>query len=200
MTAALKGVLTNMFMVGDLKLHPLDLVTYTSTFSAIQLLAIVCFTGELTEALAKLGFGAGSADMNAQTEALMKAEQSEAAIEGVEFDAKVSSTHLLIRLLALNGIGAFFLNVASFSANKATSPLAMNIGGIVKQILSIILAIIVFHMPVTMMTVCGVGITICGIVFYSRESFLQKEAARLDLPIKQQRVDSPIADTKGATA
>ena len=29
--AALKGVITNMFMVGSLKLHPIDLLTYTTT-------------------------------------------------------------------------------------------------------------------------------------------------------------------------
>lgn len=29
--AALKGVITNIFMVGSLKLHPIDLLTYTTT-------------------------------------------------------------------------------------------------------------------------------------------------------------------------
>jgi len=186
MTAALKGVLTNLFMVGDLKLHPLDLVTYTSTFSAIQLFVIVSFTGELTEALGKLGFGEGAIIRSAYLTNELLAEQSEAAIEGVTIPTEEGETHLLIRLLILNGVGAFFLNVASFSANKATSPLVMNIGGIVKQILSIILAIIVFHTPVTMMTCLGVGITMLGIVYYSRESFKQKqisaEAARSNLP------------------
>jgi hypothetical protein len=50
-TAAAKGVITNLFMVGSLKLHPMDLLTYTSTLSAVQLLAVVVYNGELQEAL-----------------------------------------------------------------------------------------------------------------------------------------------------
>ena len=37
-------------------------------------------------------------------------------------------------LVAVNGAGAFLLNVMSFIANKKTSPLAMNIGAIAKQV------------------------------------------------------------------
>jgi hypothetical protein len=54
-TAAAKGVITNLFMVGSLKLHPMDLLTYTSTLSAIQLLAVVAYNGELQEALGVRG-------------------------------------------------------------------------------------------------------------------------------------------------
>jgi hypothetical protein len=39
-------------------------------------------------------------------------------------------------MIVFNGIGAFLLNVVSFVANKKTSPLAMNIGGIAKQVRS----------------------------------------------------------------
>ena len=66
---------------------------------------------------------------------------------------------MLPRLLIINGLGAFALNVFSFNANKATSPLAMNIGGIVKQIFSIVLALVIFATPVTGMTIAGIMVS-----------------------------------------
>ena len=80
-------------------------------------------------------------------------------------------------LIIMTGLGAFALNVFSFNANKATSPLAMNIGGIIKQILSIVIALTVFATPVTGMTVAGILITIAGIVMYARESYAEKMRA-----------------------
>eukprot|EP00039_Didymoeca_costata_P020069 m.339949 g.339949 ORF g.339949 m.339949 type:complete len:331 (-) comp19045_c0_seq1:70-1062(-) len=143
--AALKGVLTNMFMVGSLKLHPLDLIVYTSTYSGIQLFCVLLYTGELEQSFLSL---------------LTQAEPETSALRN---------------LLIVNGAGAFLLNVASFNANRATSPLAMNIGGITKQILSIVLAIIVFRTPVTKMTAVGVCVTIVGIILYTRESLRSKQ-------------------------
>lgn len=130
--AAGKGVVTNLFLVGSLKLHPLDLLSYTSTFSAFQLLTILVYTGELKESMAALHI-------------------SEEA--PVLTDEDLHNSTALPKMLLMNGLGAFALNVFSFNANKATSPLAMNIGGIVKQILSIVIALVVFATPVTGMTV-----------------------------------------------
>jgi len=52
---------------------------------------------------------------------------------------KTNATTETYILIVINGVGAFALNIVSFYANKMTSPLAMNVGGITKQILAIIL-------------------------------------------------------------
>ena len=99
--AALKGIVTNQFMVGDLKLHPFDLLQYMAGWAMAQMLILQLSTGELQECI-----------------------QHVRAIGD-------STTYTMI---AINGSGAFLLNVVSFNANKKTSPLAMNIGGITKQV------------------------------------------------------------------
>ncbi|EDQ85279.1 uncharacterized protein MONBRDRAFT_29453 [Monosiga brevicollis MX1] len=99
--AALKGVVTNQFMVGDLKLHPFDLLQYMSGYAMAQMLITVLANGEM-----------------------------QACYDRV-LETGTTETYLMI---ALNGSGAFLLNVVSFNANKKTSPLAMNIGGIAKQV------------------------------------------------------------------
>lgn len=58
--AAGKGVVTNLLLVGPLKLHPMDLLSYTSTFSAMQLVCVLWYTGELRESLHALS---GADDM-----------------------------------------------------------------------------------------------------------------------------------------
>lgn len=142
--AALKGVVTNLFMVGQLKLHPFDLLTYTTVFSAVQLyVALAMFTDELDHSLA------------------------------ISYEENPD----LVKALVMNGLGAFALNIVSFTANKRTSPLAMNIGGISKQVLAIVLGIVLFGTPITGMGVVGVTITCIGICTYARQSYLSKQTA-----------------------
>lgn len=74
-------------------------------------------------------------------------------------------------MILLNGAGAFALNIVSFQANKSTSPLAMNIAGITKQVMAIILGIVVFNTPVTSLSAFGVSVTSLGIIWYARASF-----------------------------
>eukprot|EP00049_Salpingoeca_infusionum_P012378 m.226265 g.226265 ORF g.226265 m.226265 type:complete len:339 (+) comp15167_c0_seq3:37-1053(+) len=145
--ASLKGVLTNVFMVGPLRLHPFDLLQYMSGYAFLQMLVFVVISGELTE---------------------------------VVFHLQETADFKTIAVLVGNGVGAFMLNVVSFKANKATSPLAMNIGGITKQVLAIILAIVVFHSPVTPLSLVGVLITVVGIVWYARASFLLRHQLKLE--------------------
>lgn len=86
-----------------MKLNPLDLLQYMSTYAGLQLVVFAYFEGSL---------------QRAYTHLTVVAEQP-----------------LYVALL-VNGLGAFSLNVVSFNANKNTSPLAMNIGGITKQVCS----------------------------------------------------------------
>lgn len=145
--ASLKGVVSNVFMVGPLKLHPLDLVHYMSSLAALQLLVYLSYTGELSKALADL--------------------------EGVEHDGVLP----LKLALTLNGCGAFFLNLASFNANRANTPLAINIAAILKQVLAIVFGIVVFGVHVSLVGVAGVCVTGIGITRYARESYRERAIA-----------------------
>jgi len=60
-----------------------------------------------------------------------------------------------VMILLLNGIIAFALNVISFTANKKTGALTMTVAANVKQILTIVLSIIFFHLTVTWMNALG---------------------------------------------
>jgi len=157
--AATKGVVTNLLMVGRLKLHPFDLVRYTSTYSAIVLFVVTWYTGILEEAL----------------ESVFNREPG-SGIQGA---------------LLFNGVGAFCLNIVSFVANKKTSPLAMNIGGITKQVLAIVLGILLFGTVLSPKSQIGVVIVIGGIVFYARESHLAKKTPVSDKPKEEKMPSRP---------
>ena len=86
--------------------------------------------------------------------------------------------HELIQALVVNGVGAFALNIVSFSANKKTSPLAMNIGGVTKQVLAIVIGIMLFKTPVTGFSMMGVRWTWLWLWFGGeREKGREMEAA-----------------------
>ena len=52
--AALKGVLTNVFMVGPLRLHPLDLICHMSVHASIQLAIVLYLSGSLQASITSL--------------------------------------------------------------------------------------------------------------------------------------------------
>ncbi|EGD76924.1 hypothetical protein PTSG_08269 [Salpingoeca rosetta] len=147
-----QGVITNIFMVGSLKLHPFDLIQYMSGYALLQMGLVLAANGTLSNVYIHLR------------------------------DNAPPSTYAA---MIVNGSTAFFLNIVSFLANKKTSPLAMNIGGITKQVLAIILGIVIFATPMTVYTSAGVGITIVGIVWYTSANFREKQAQRA----KQQVAD-----------
>ncbi|CAJ0913572.1 1837_t:CDS:2, partial [Entrophospora sp. SA101] len=76
--------------------------------------------------------------------------------------SKTEMTTSLVIALATNGIIAFFLNVVSFTANKKTSALTMTVAGNVKQVLSIILAVIIFNLTITPTNGLGIFLTLLG--------------------------------------
>ncbi|KAI9483453.1 MAG: triose-phosphate transporter family-domain-containing protein [Benjaminiella poitrasii] len=85
--------------------------------------------------------------------------------EVVQFASTKLTTSLCFALL-MNGVIAFFLNVVSFTANKKTSALTMTVAGNVKQVLSIILAVIIFNLSITFMNLIGIMLTLAGGAWY----------------------------------
>ncbi|CEG83078.1 Putative Ribonuclease III [Rhizopus microsporus] len=79
---------------------------------------------------------------------------------------KTSMNFSVFCALLLNGVIAFFLNVVSFTANKKTSALTMTVAGNVKQVLSIVLAVIIFDLSITAMNGLGIILTLAGGAWY----------------------------------
>ncbi|GAN09056.1 conserved hypothetical protein [Mucor ambiguus] len=94
--------------------------------------------------------------------------------------------------LLINGVMAFFLNVVSFTANKKTSALTMTVAGNVKQVLSIILAVIIFNLNITFTNLIGIMLTLAGGAWYTNVSMQEKANSKkvTDLPIVKEGVDS----------
>ncbi|CEI92640.1 Putative Ribonuclease III [Rhizopus microsporus] len=81
--------------------------------------------------------------------------------------------------LLLNGVIAFFLNVVSFTANKKTSALTMTVAGNVKQVLSIVLAVIIFDLSITAMNGLGIILTLAGGAWYSNVQLTEKKKSKI---------------------
>lgn len=76
--------------------------------------------------------------------------------------------------LWINGLIAFGLNVVSFTANKKTSALTMTVAANVKQVLTIVLAVLIFNLNITPMNSLGIGLTLVGGALYARVEFDEK--------------------------
>ncbi|CAO3641137.1 unnamed protein product [Cunninghamella echinulata] len=94
-----------------------------------------------------------------------------------EFMATKATWSFLFVLL-INGVLAFFLNVVSFTANKKTSALTMTVAGNVKQVLSIVLAVIIFKYPLTWMNSIGILLTLAGGAWYTKVEMNEKSRSK----------------------
>ncbi|KAI8806531.1 triose-phosphate transporter family-domain-containing protein [Cladochytrium replicatum] len=148
--SALKGVATNVLLVGRLRLHPMDLLMRMSSLACLQCLLIAYVSGEYDRMLSN---GAASA-------------AGWLTIDG-----------LLLALLA-NGVLAFFLNYVSFTANKKTSALSMTVAGNVKQALGILLSMWVFGFVVDVLNGVGILVTLFGGAWYSSIELATKVSKR----------------------
>ncbi len=99
------------------------------------------------------------------------------------FDVSTLSSQNLLILL-VNGMIAFGLNVASFEANKRSGALTMTIAANVKQVLTVVLSVALWHIPVGAMNACGIALTMLGGAWYGRVELvgktLKKEENRLE--------------------
>ncbi|KAH3766336.1 Phosphate/phosphoenolpyruvate translocator protein [Pelomyxa schiedti] len=155
--SSLKSVMTNKLLVQKgLRLHPFDLLQHMSTLSFIQLTLLWIITGEPWKVY------------NWWT----LQESSSGEHTGLR----------LITVLVVNGICAFFLNVANFFFTKHTSALTVTICGNVKHVVTILLSIAMFHNAVPPLNALGIAVTTLGAALYSaleyRESQEKKNAPK----------------------
>lgn len=89
-------------------------------------------------------------------------------LAGLKVYARETMTTRDVLALTLNGVIAFALNVISFTANKKTGALTMTVAANVKQILTIILSIIFWHLKLTWMNAFGILLTLSGGAWYAK--------------------------------
>ena len=134
--SCLKGIVTNVIMVGPLKLHPLEVIWRMALPSVLQCLVFGAVFGEWT-----------------RIPDFFIAPSGHFAIDRSG------------KLLA-NGMLAMWLNWVSFTANQKTSALTMTVAGNIKQALSIILAVYVFGSRVTAANAIGIVVALGGGAWY----------------------------------
>ncbi|ORX72455.1 hypothetical protein DL89DRAFT_266015, partial [Linderina pennispora] len=83
------------------------------------------------------------------------------------FMTGMDSVWPLLGALAANGAIAFVLNIASFTASKNTSALAMTVTGNVKVVLTVVLGCILFSVQLSYLSMLGIAITLFGGAMYS---------------------------------
>ncbi|GAA5848695.1 hypothetical protein JCM3766R1_006414 [Sporobolomyces carnicolor] len=97
--------------------------------------------------------------------------------------------------LAINGAIAFGLNVVSFTANKKTSALTMTVAANVKQVLSIVLAVMIFNLVLNPTNLLGIVLTLFGGAWYAKVE-LQEKQARAQLATSTAPNLAPVGSAK----
>ncbi|GAO51241.1 hypothetical protein G7K_5349-t1 [Saitoella complicata NRRL Y-17804] len=151
--AALKTVLTGRILTGKLKFHPLDLLLRMAPLACAQSVAYAWVTGELAS-----------------------------LPEWWESQAAMGKQTTITWGLAINGLIAFGLNVVSFTANKKVGPVTMTVAANVKQVLTIVLAIGMFHLHISGLNAFGILLTLFGGAWYARVEMQNKARSNARVP------------------
>ncbi|KAJ7672574.1 triose-phosphate transporter family-domain-containing protein [Mycena polygramma] len=77
--------------------------------------------------------------------------------------------------LVLNGCIAFGLNVVSFSANRRVGALGMTVAANVKQVLTIVCAVMIFNLTITTLNAVGIVLTLVGGAWYAWIELIEKQ-------------------------
>jgi len=85
-----------------------------------------------------------------------------------------------VAILLLNGAIAFFLNWASFTANKKVGALTMTVAANVKQVLTVLLSIAFWNLQIGLTNAVGIGMTLVGGILYGHMSMGFKAAKDLE--------------------
>ncbi|TAQ83745.1 hypothetical protein B7494_g7931 [Chlorociboria aeruginascens] len=147
--ASVKTVVTNRIMTGSLALSPLEVLLRMSPLAFMQALFYSYVSGEL--ASLNISFAPNSLPI------VLPNRGQTLALVG-------------------NGLLAFLLNIASFSANKNAGALTMTVCGNVKQCLTVMLGIMVFGVKVGLLNGFGMAVTLAGAAWYSVVELRMKAA------------------------
>jgi len=76
--------------------------------------------------------------------------------------------------LLINGCIAFGLNIVSFTANKKAGALSMTVAANIKQVLTILFAVLLFNLSITWMNGVGILFTLAGGAWYGYVDYDEK--------------------------
>lgn len=141
----MQAVAAGEILSGSLKLHPIDLLYKMAPKAALQCLILACLTGEVTSI------------------AFRWATELSPAVSLWPTFGVVST-----------GVMSFSLNISSLVSNKLTSALTLCIAANVKQVLMILLATVIFDIPVSVLNGSGIGVVLMGSAYYSWVSMQEK--------------------------
>lgn len=77
------------------------------------------------------------------------------------------------------GFFAFVLNWTNFIVTKATSPLTVSVAGNIKQVVTVVLGIYLFSIPISWLNGLGILISIGGLIFYSHTKLIEQEKKKI---------------------
>lgn len=159
--AALKTVVTNRIQTGRLRLSPLELLYRMSPLAFAQTMVYAYLTGELSV-------------IYKGVQALLHPELVETLTNNGNEKVFIFTKDLVIKL-ALNGLIAFGLNVVSFTANKNTGALTMTVAANIKQVMTIVLAIVFFNLEINATNAFGIFLTLVGGAWYAKLELDRKQ-------------------------
>ncbi|KAK2460795.1 hypothetical protein APHAL10511_007265 [Amanita phalloides] len=87
-------------------------------------------------------------------------------------------SHLQRIFLLANGILAFGLNVTSFGANKRVGAVSMSVAANVKQVLTMLCAVMIFDLRITPTNALGIALTLAGGGWYTSIELREKKRAK----------------------
>jgi len=143
--SSIKSVLSSKFLSGW-NFHPMEFLLYMSFHALYQMLLVGYLVGEHHK------------------------------IVNVwwPYQEKYKTQLFATMVLLGNGFMAFFLNFTNFMTTKKLSALTVTVGGNIKHVSTIVLSVILFHDPITVLNLLGTTIAIMGAAYYSYIDYIIK--------------------------